>query len=167
MSNGLIASQGLLPAAAAVGAVVAARYWRLDISATQDGSTAIVGDMEMRGTVGGADLTTATDAPTLASASSSFSDFYLPKNGFDDDASNVWRTVSGGMPAWLQWDFGSGVTAAIYEISLAIGTGAFNASCMPKEFTLSRSDDAVTFTTVFVAPTQAAWAELETRIFAI
>jgi hypothetical protein len=88
------------------------RYWRLRADALQGSSVLSCAEMEMRATVGGADQT--------GSGSGVGDNTTGLANAFDNNASTFWNGANwAGVPdcAWLGYDFGSGVTKDIREIS--------------------------------------------------
>lgn len=95
---------------------VASRYWRLRANTIQSGTTMACVECEMRETVGGADATGSGTA-----SSSTFYPFgtFDASQAFDNNTGTLWSGDNGGAAAgeWLGYDFGSGVTKTIAQIS--------------------------------------------------
>lgn len=117
------------------------RYWRIYISENNgySGATIIV-EVELRGSVGGADLT--SPSTPVAESSSAGSEFDGAKT-VDNSLSSLWQgNESSG--AWVRFDLGSPQVVgqvAIYPYS-SLATTA------PKNFTLQGSNDGTTFSDV-------------------
>lgn len=159
MKNGLIASQGLM-VSTPLAALVAARYWRIDVTASEHPDEVAMSEIEFRETVGGADATSPADAAARASASSEFSGFYAASLAFDG-STDVWSS-NAGAPQWIQWDFVS--PALIREVSILCRLGA-NYKSSPLRFSIQTSDDLVAFSTVYVSTLQDEWGNPETRLY--
>lgn len=122
-------------------------YWRIYYTgADSTGGYQVCSDLEMRGLVGGSDLTGAG----TASASSSEPDF-PPANAFDGSTSSTWSSGTTGTGQWFKYDFGIRVNinqiAYLAHILAARG---------PTGIRLEYSDDDVTWVPVKTW-TPAAW----------
>lgn len=87
------------------------RYWRVLLSAVNGNSRAAVVELQMRGSVGGANLCSGGTA--LASGVTSG---LVAANAFDGSTATEWNSeITGGTP-WLGYDFGSAVD--VQEVSI-------------------------------------------------
>ena len=134
------------------------RYWRLYITAGNN--TALeIGEVQLRSTSGGADLT----GSGTASASTTYSGTYLPANAFDNSNSTAWGSASGDVSsAWLAYDFGVGVSHDIAEAVVQASTAPTYA---PKDWAVQWSDDGSAWTTKWTVTGQTAWSASQARTF--
>jgi hypothetical protein len=120
--------------------------WRINTTATESGTLA-VNEIEMRGTVSGADLTGA-GRPWCQTTG-----FGLPvSNAFDNNTSTTYH-ASGGASGIIGYEFTDSVTVAELYIYPRSGTPAQ----APKNFTLQYSADGVTWTTAMSPAAQTGW----------
>lgn len=129
------------------------RYWRIHINALNyGGSQVFLMEVELRGTVGGADLTTSS-TPVLES--SVFFDgeggYYPSANTLDGNTASYWASFP-GVPHWLRYDLGSAKQVA----QVAIYPWAAPMNC-PRDFVIQGSADGVSFTNVKSFSGVAAW----------
>lgn len=122
----------------------ACRYWRLVVSATDGGGSARVAEIELREVHGSADQTGSGTALTGTAVLSG----QVPANAFDNNESTAW--ASDNAPAWLAYDFGSGVAVTVGEIALT--SSANTGSSAPKDFEIQRSENWIGW-----AATSIAW----------
>lgn len=117
------------------------RYWRLYITANNGDTYTGFGEMELRATVSGADLTTPAGA---ISASSSY--VANPVTfAIDNDNTSAWFNNGVALPAWVAYDFGSGVTVG--ELMLYMRSGDVTIkNRYPVNFQLQHSDNNSTWT---------------------
>ncbi len=136
------------------------RYWRLYAAAvgphTSSNSYYLsFGEVELRGTVGGANLATTTGNMT---ASSTFPD--TTPGALIDGSVTVpagrWVTNSESMPHWWRYDFGS--ATEIREVMLRVANEADGASRSPTEWVIQGSTDDSTWVTV-QRYTQTSWTQ--------
>lgn len=126
----------LTPAAAA-----AYRWFRVFIASTPGGNYCAIGEIELRATLGGADLTT-TSTPVYAA--SSFSSTPPPRavDNILNDASRVWINDNTGYPTWFALDMGTPQT--VVQVAMApqpteSGTPRLDRS--PNNFVIQGSND--------------------------
>lgn len=139
------------------------RYWRVLITAN-DGSTQYFGftEIEMRGSIGGADLLVAQTAGGAASASSEFNASNAAWRATDNSNTSGWlgNVAGGGLPGWWRYDFGNAghtgsPTADVKQIEIR---GSYNApTASPKDFQLQWSDNNSTWNTVLTVTGQTGW----------
>jgi hypothetical protein len=133
--------QMLLAATAQNGA--AYRYWRLYMTATQGGGAyATVAEVELRGTVGGADITT-TSTPVTTSSNDPGS---VGANTVANDGDTT-RWISAqfqSVPSWLLYDLST--PASVLQVAILPWAGLPSNS--PSIFTLQGSPDGTSFTDV-------------------
>lgn len=119
------------------------RYWRVLMDEDSSGNLmtalAAFAEMEMREAVGGSDAT----GSGTASASSTFSGFTAAGAFANDGTTTEFATNSPGLPGWLKYDFGSGVTKAILEVAIQ-PRNAPNVNQAPGPFKIQSSDDNFT-----------------------
>jgi hypothetical protein len=144
--------QQLMQQQAATAALQSWRYWRVFVQAN-DGNTGSIGiaEIELRGTVGGADLTT-TSTPALASTSNGG---FVANNVRDDNTGTVWISGTGQVTnQWVRLDLATAKTVAqvaIYPRSAVLDSA-------PKDFIIQGSDDGTTFTDVKAFTGVTGWS---------
>lgn len=147
---------------AAAGAQSSAyRYWRILVSSNNgDANFLSISEVELRATIGGADVTTPA---TTVTASSSYDATTLPKLVVDNlHPSYGWMSDAySAYPRWLQFDLGSVVEIKSVSISASSTGGPTRA---PKDFSIQGSNDGVNFTTV-KSFSSTGWGTSETRVF--
>lgn len=115
------------------------RYWRLQINAAASGSIVGVRSLELRATVGGANMSATGNGTPSASTSNGS---YPPSQAFDASGSTDWISTA-GMPQWLQWDFGAGNERDVAQVVIvnpyANGYGLLHGN-------IQYSDDGTIFT---------------------
>lgn len=122
------------------GGTVAYRYWRISISAN-NGSATYTGlsEVELRTTVGGADITSPSTAVT---SSTLYTSSYPSSNTVDNSTGTAWLATVGA--TWIMYDL---VTpTVIAEIGMYPYTSALTSA--PKDFVVQGSNDGTTFTDV-------------------
>lgn len=120
------------------------RYWRINISAqVNPGAQAILNEIQMRSTVGGADLTAPGGGSMWAYSNSNGSD---PHRVVDNDVAGLawFGPTSPRNPAILGYDFGSPV--AIVEIGLYLSPSSGTNANSPNSFTLEYSSNGANWT---------------------
>lgn len=133
------------------------RYWRILVS-SNNGDTNVLGiaEVELRGSVGGADLTASS---TPVTGSTNMAD-YEPTRTIDNDYYSWWWAYT-SFPQWLVFDLATSKdvkSIAITSISI------FGSARAPKDFSIQGSNDGVNFTTV-KSFSSTGWAASETRVF--
>ncbi len=142
--------------------MIAHRYWRLTCATLWDAgqSRTAVGQIVMRGTVGGANLAIAGNGTSLAS--SEYDVGYVSSKSFLGEASagaSFWFSSTTPTPHWNQWDFGAGNEQIIAQVVLYCPDNTN--SGYVKDYIFSFSDDGTTWsqaaagTTLGVSPSQA------------
>lgn len=145
---------------AAAGAVapggVDYRYWRLYVTALNSSGTQIrINEVELRGSVGGADLTTSS-TPVFEST---FLDneegaTYPGSNTVDGDATfSYWMSAAGfSPPHWVRFDLATAKTVA----QVAINASSSGSEC-PRDFKIQGSADGSSWTDVKSFTAVSAW----------
>lgn len=117
--------------------MAAHRYWRVFITAT--GSNVIgVSEIELRDTVGGADLTGSGTASASAIDGSN-----VPAQAVDNNTGTDWSTWPANPPQWWAYDFGAGNAYDIRQLRFTPRSGWPTEA--PKDFDLQYSDDGTTW----------------------
>lgn len=118
------------------------RYWRIFIQTNNgDASFITLAEVQLRDTLGGADLTTPS-TPALASTQGTSS---TAANLLDGGTATIWATTSGSVAnQWVRFDMGTPTTVA--QVAMYPQSAFPNRS--PKDFTIQGSDDGTTFTDV-------------------
>ena len=146
----------LIMVAAATGAPAASyRYWRIFIlNNNGDGNYIALNEIELRGSVGGADITTPA---TPVTASTQHDGSYDPKYTVDNflSATPLWISTSSAVTnQWLRYDLGT--PTAIAQVAMCFddpnGPGR-----SPKDLRIEGSNDGTTFTTVKAFPGNTSW----------
>lgn len=149
------------------------RYWGVYITASDGGSFKGMTELQLRGTVGGADMTDPTQAFTgnFAFSTDNINGSNSQEKAFDDNTSSGWLSGSNGLPKRIWWDFAGngslpGTTADVAQISIA---GSWNdPPSSPKDFEIQWSDDAVSWTTVKTVTGETGWTGAsDVRVFTI
>lgn len=159
MTLGLSLSLGQSSAIAAGYTPVAARYWRVFIpqECTGNGSAIAIAEMDW---LDDADASL-TGSGTWAADNASFG---AVANIHDGNASTYWA-ASGDYNHWVRFDAGVGNTISPTKVSVTSrNDGTINANQSPSSMEIQYSDDASTWTTVFVWTNNAqSWASPETK----
>lgn len=125
--------------------MAAHRYWRLHATSGNGDPNMGVAEIEMRTSLGGADVTgTGTAAASSGTAA----------NAFDNSNSTVWTTTSGAYPHWISYDFGAGNDKDIVEVAINTRT---QIRFSPIDWTLQWSDDNAAWTTLFTIQGYGEW----------
>lgn len=120
------------------------RYWRIYVTANNGSTYTAMCEVQLRASVGGADET----GSGTAAASSNYTSL-TPDKAFDNSTvqANGWAS-NGGLPCWLSYDFGVGVTKEIVEVAIHFNVSGFLDQC-PTAWSLQYSDDNSAWTTAF------------------
>ena len=115
------------------------RHWRVYITKSTSGGTLQVTayEVEMRGTLGGADQ---CNGGTASASHHNDRAYRL----FDNNTSEYWTNGGPSEDTWFQYDFGVGRTVVVAEIKF-LPRGGYES---PKDFILQGSDNGTHFTTV-------------------
>lgn len=165
------------------GAVSGYRWYRLLVTSNNGHSQYLaICEVELRATVGGADLTDPTTANTAASAS-------------DDAGGTLWsgsaqaafddNTVYGGtletraqwlsnstppsvaVPKWLKYDLGSSTVVAQVAIIGSHTTDTNPSTTCPKDFKIQGSNDNSAWMDLLAPASQTNWTPAEQRLFTL
>lgn len=135
-----------------------AEYWRILIATTFTGGI-IIGEVEMRESVGGADVTSGE----TFSASSTFGG-NVAGNAYDDSAVTYWQ--ANGPANFVQWTRVQFASAKTIE-QIALQAPTTNNQYMPRTGVIQRSSDGSTWDNAWWFEDQgASYATSETRAFA-
>lgn len=142
--------QHLMNQQAAAPALQSWRYWRIFIQ-TNDGNTGSIGiaEIELRATVGGADLTTASTPVTASTANGSFPAI----NVRDNDTGTFWISTA-VTDQWVRLDLATAQQVA----QVAIYPRAASLNSAPKDFIIQGSNDGTNFTDVKSFTGQTGWS---------
>lgn len=139
------------------------RYWRVNITAN-DGNTSFFGftEIEMRGSLGGANLLSVQTVSGAASASREANLSNAAWRATDLSNTSGWlgSIVGGVINDWWKYDFGhaSHVGSPTADIRQILIRGSHNAPTgSPKDFTLQWSDNNSTWTTVLTVTGETGW----------
>ncbi len=138
--------------------MAAHRYWRLNISAVDGGAFIDFSEIELRGSVGGPDLT--------GSGTVSVYSEWPGQEGtksVDDNTSTFWGSYPANPPGWWAYDFGAGNDQDI--VQLYITPRASYPQDGPAAFDLQFSDNGSDWTTA--ESFTAAWEEGVAQTFTI
>ncbi len=123
--------------------MAAYRYYGVVATSSWGASNWGVSALEMRVTLGGANLAV-TGSGTASATDSVNAGGLPPSNAFDSDAGTYWAgTLS--FPNRLQWDFGSGISHELNHFTITLPTSTTN---LLKAFTVVGSNDGTTWTTI-------------------
>lgn len=123
------------------------RYYRIYITTNNSDTYTALGEIELRGTVGGADLTT----PSTTSFQSTY---YTPNastaakaiNDAIGAGPNAWMSDGTALPQWISFDFG--VTTFISEVAMWCEWYSGGPARAPKDFLIQGSTDNSTWVTI-------------------
>ena len=133
------------------------RYWRIYIEAPANYMQ--IAEIQLRESDGGADQT----GSGTATASGYWSDTWLPSKAVDDDTGTAWHSANDVLPHWWAYDFGSGVTKDILQIT--IDPWAAQLGRAPTLFTLEYSDDGTSWVKAWIWNT--TWPNANQQVFTI
>lgn len=121
---------------------MAHRYWRVYIEKVAGNSQAAAYEIQLRETVGGADVTGSGTA-----SADTVSGVAVAAQAFDDNTSTAWVSVAAtNVPHWIAYDFGTGNEKEIIEVTWHSYTSSTRS---PLTGRLEYSDDGTTWTTKF------------------
>jgi len=148
----MAAVQQLLAAYPAPASLQSWRYWRI-FAQTNNGNAGYIaiGEVELRGSIGGSDLTTITTPATSSSANGSFPATRIR----DNNTTTQWQSQSGQTTnQWVRLDLASSqqvAQVAIYPYSSQLPSA-------PKDFIIQGSDDGTNFTDVKTFTDVTGWS---------
>lgn len=139
------------------------RYWRVLITAT-DSSAVYAGftEIELRGSVGGANLLSVQSANGAAFSSRDVNGSNAAWRAADTSNTSGWLADLAGqpLPNWWRYDFGHAlhVGAPTADVRQVLIRGSHNVpGASPEDFQLQWSDDNTTWTTVMTVTGQTGW----------
>lgn len=143
------------------------RYYRLVITANNNDTYVGTHSLELRESVGGADV--APGSGGAASALDTYNTNYLPEYAFDGSPSSMWfaRLTN---PIWLQFDFGAGNEKEIveYAVGACLTTGTSFDDRSPRDWTLEGSNDGSAWDVLHTVTGETGWSSTsELRVFTI
>jgi hypothetical protein len=130
--------------------------WRLLVTGSQANTGAVIAEIEMRGSIGGPDLTSGGTAV----ASSEYDGTFLAANGFDGNTANAWASTFTGLPQWLEYQFPSAVT--INQVAITSQSGNQN-NCV--ENGKIQYWDGAAWQDWIIISGSTLWGATETRTF--
>ena len=148
----------LIMVAAATGAPAASyRYWRIFIlNNNGDGNYLALNEVELRGSVGGADITTPA---TPVTAWTQYSGAYAPEYTVDNSLSPTPLWISTPLAVtnqWLRYDLGT--PTAIAQVAMCYNAASIaGAGTSPKDLRIEGSNDGTNFTTVKTFLGNTSW----------
>jgi len=138
------------------------RYWRLRFTANNGDARVGTRQVQLREVVAGAQRA----VYGIATASSEFSGTYAAGNAFSAGLDGNGWVSAGGVPQWLQYDFGV-YPRKIAQYTVAIAGASSPANKAPKAWVLEASDNAVDWTEIDNVTGQTAWGTDEVRTFTV
>lgn len=145
----------LMAAAGASTSAPAYRYWRIYITALNDGGSQVaIMEVELRTTAGGADQTTPA-TPVLESSylTSEYGSYYPGVNTVDEYPSSFWvSSTYTPPPHFIRYD----LTTQKAIVQVAIYPYESSINC-PRDFKIQGSNDGENFTDVKSFTSVAAW----------
>jgi hypothetical protein len=137
-------------------ALIAHRYWRINITTVSNGNNVNLAELQMASSVGGANLFGSGTAFASAAQGSS----YPASAACDGNLTSFWSTPDTGsstsLPQWWAYDFGAGHSLIVTEVRI-YPLNVSGSPYAPTAFTLDYSDDSSIWTTV-QAFTTAGWS---------
>lgn len=131
-------------------------YWRIYVTANNGSGYTTISEVELRGSVGGADLTEPSGASRDDSNFGGFDSTYA----FNNSTADYWVS-SGGLPHWIWYAFGEHVDVA--EVSMRNWS---NTSESPGNFKIQSSPDGFTWTDELTV-TGETWSSNQTKTYTI
>jgi hypothetical protein len=140
-----------------------ARYWRIYITENNGDAYTSIQEVELRGTLGGADLTT----PSTVTSQSSFFEVYDASKLVDnimDYIFNTWITGTGIVaPHWASLDFGT--PTQVQELAVWPQAYTGGPPRAPKAFIVQTSTDGVTWADKKTFSNVTGWVEGTPKLF--
>ena len=140
--------------------MAAHRYWRVYITAVQSSTVVACATLALRETIGGSNVASGGTAIASGGVGST-----APANAFDADITTIWQVTS--MPAWIGYDFGSGVTKDIVEFAWTMLNSSTHPDQSPKDCQVEWSDDGSTWVALWPVVSIPVWAQGSTRAFSV
>ena len=148
----------LIMVAAAAGAPAASyRYWRIFMLNNNGGGGYLaLNEVELRGSVGGSDITTPA---TPVTASTQYDGTYGPEYTVDNSLSveSLWISYPNAVTnQWLRYDLGT--PTAIAQVAMCWNAASL-AGTSPKDLRIEGSNDGANFTTVKTFLGNTSWPD--------
>lgn len=125
------------------------RYWRIFVQTNNGGNLISLGEVQLRATVGGSDLTTTSTPVTASNAANA-----PVTNIRDNDTATLWATGVGvTTDSWVRLDLGT--TQTVLQVAMYPQSTLLNRA--PKDFIIQGSDDGTTFTDVKAFTDVTGW----------
>lgn len=147
----------LMAAAGASTSAPAYRYWRIYFQAVVGSDRVYIAEIELRGSVGGSDLTT----PSTPATASTYEFGYGPEKAIDNNIYSPFFWVTPYDVTTNQWacfDMASAVVVAQVAIMPAV-------NACPKDFIIQGSSDGVNFTDVKAFTNVTGWTNNTWKTF--
>ena len=139
--------------------MAAHRYWRVNITDVQGWATTQIGVVEFQF------RETAGVSQTFSGGTASTNGGGTASNASDNNTSTTWTTTAGTTAAWWKYDYGSGVTKDIVELTIRCGTNLQDRA--PRDFTLEWSDDNSAWTVAETMSGVNDWTSAQTKTFTL
>lgn len=140
------------------------RYWRIFMLNSNSPHYFALNEVELRGSVGGADTTTPA---TPVTASTLFSSAYVPQYTVDNllGEESLWiSTISSVTNQWLCYDLGT--PTAIAQVAMCWNAGSqAGPGTSPKDLRIEGSNDGTSFTTVKTFLGNTSWPAGAFKVF--
>lgn len=152
------------PAAVTSGATH--RWWGIRPTTIQSGTVFGLREIEFRGTIGGADLTTGG----IAGSYRPFADTTRPSYAFDSTTAEYGSASGEGLNDLIVYDYGHGNEKAVpaqIAMTARINGVTPDYNHAPTAFDLIYSDDGFNFTLQQSFTTPATWTSAEQRLFSV
>lgn len=134
------------------------QIWRLNITAINGAARADVRDIQLRSTVGGADITSPSHSQPFCDQHFSG---YVAQNAFDR-TSNIW--ASNSTSGVIGYNLRPENAAPVAEVAITSGSSTE----APKDFTIEKSDDGgLTFAVVSMQTGVTGWTAGVAKTFAL
>jgi len=135
--------------------MTAYRYTKIIVDASNDAAGDILAqEIELRGTLGGADLTTAALAGTNASGSGGYySGAEGPDKAFNNSTADWWQPRGAG--SYIIWDHGAGTPQHVEQVRWIAHPSYLGRT--PNKFTVWGSNDLVTWTPDWAQTNCGTW----------
>lgn len=139
------------------------RYWRWLFSAAGSGSAIVIGEAELHGISGGADLTGAGTASADTTYPDWVADNAFADNGVAYTSTGCWSSDNSSLPHWLAYDFGDGNDVRVDEYTLQAHDAVSQADS-PAAWEFQYSDNGTDWVTVDTQ-TGISWTASEVKTF--
>ena len=158
---------GLMAGSAAPVPLPTYRYWRIYITANNGDAYNSIQEIELRGSIGGADLTT-PDTPSSQSSYYANNDaraYRAIDNDLTDPSFKTWVSDGSALPQWIYFDLG--VATPVAELVMWCQAYSGGPARAPKDFLIEGGSDSVNWTPVASIVGQTGWVVGTPRSFAL